>query len=174
MRNLLKRSCFCLCLLAATCLPTAAESVQENARFNVNKGDQGQAPRESLLDLTFGSPRKLATERGILIIDAFFDADGDKQHGPDEDTLSGEIKCTLDDIDYSIPAFIPGLDYQETYELSCQGNRYIPEVNEDLVFIRKRGQVIQVDLPCRLRTAADENPDRKDAASGANRKTAVN
>jgi len=141
---------------AGTGLAADESAGQTQARFNLKQGEHGEAPQKSIFELTFGSIPEMATERGILVIDAFFDEDGDMEHGPDEDTLHGQIQCQIDEIDYSVPAFIPGLDYQETYELDCRGKRYQPQVNEDLVFIRKRGQIVQIDLPCRLHTAEEK------------------
>jgi len=156
MHCTLKYSLILCALLTALAAWSPVVAGEQHTSFNVHKNDQGEAPRESIFDLTFGSAPRLATERGILVIDAFFDADGDMLHGPDEDTLSDDIQCTVNDIDYQVPAFIPGLDYQETYELNCKGERYHPQVNEELVFIRKRGQVINIDLPCRLHYQEDK------------------
>ncbi|RMF46205.1 MAG: hypothetical protein D6751_05660 [Deltaproteobacteria bacterium] len=118
------------------------------AEVNLRKHKPVPEEEESILDLTFGSPPELATERGILIIDAFEDLNGDGRRDEDEKDLDKQVVCTLDGIDYSVPAFIPGLPYQETFELSCTSDSWRPRLQDSQVFVGKRGQVIHLDLPC--------------------------
>lgn len=131
-------------------LPWTAGAAEQQTNYKLREKDRGAAPKESIFDLTFGSPRRMATERGILVIDAFFDSNGNLAYDPDEDMLNSDVSCKLDGINYPVPAFIPGLEYQETFELTCEGQRYSPQLTEDMVFIRKRGQVLKVSLPCWL------------------------
>lgn len=105
-------------------------------------------PKESLFNITFGSPPPLATERGILVIDAYHDRNGNSKHDPDEAELKDDIVCRVGQIDYPVPAFVPGLGYNETYAIACRGKDFEPHFDEPDVFIGKRGQVITVDLAC--------------------------
>ncbi|RME36177.1 MAG: hypothetical protein D6794_08825 [Deltaproteobacteria bacterium] len=118
------------------------------ADVNLQKQRPPQEDEESILDLTFGSPPELATERGILIIDAFEDSNGDGRRDPDEKDLNNQVVCTLDGIDYQVPAFIPGLPYQETFQLSCSSDIWLPRLTRNQIFVSQRGQVIHLDLPC--------------------------
>ena len=92
---------------------------------------------------------QLPTERGILIIDAFEDLNRNGVQDPDEPILSDEISCTIDKIDYSVPAFIPGLDYNNRYKVRCSGERYMLYSPPKDVFVERRGHVIEVSLPCK-------------------------
>jgi len=137
-------------LLSATVLAADATAPQpvtgQTERLDIRK-DPGH--RETILDLVFGSTPALPTEHGTLVLDAFIDADGDGRHGANESALVGEITCTVDNIEYPVPAFIPGLDYNGRYEVRCTGTNYLPTVNESNILIERRGAVIEIDLPCR-------------------------
>lgn len=110
-----------------------------------------QPQKESIFDITFGSPPPLATERGILIIDAFNDLNNNGKQDDEELPLLEEISCRLDNIDYQVPAFIPGLSYNESYQISCDGKTYQPTLAKPDVFIEKRGQIIHLLIPCQPR-----------------------
>ena len=119
--------------------------------------DRNRAPQENLLSLIFGSAPPLATERGILVIDAFADQNGNGHRDPGEVDLSGLLSCSLDGIDYTIPAFIPGLKYEGNYKLSCQGASFQPDLAQPDLFIARRGAIIRLDIPCR-KVAGTEVP----------------
>jgi len=108
-----------------------------------------RAPEENLLSLIFGSPPPLATQRGILLIDAFADLNGNGRRDPGEADLGGQLSCILDGIDYTVPAFIPGLKYEGSYQLVCQGASFQPALAQHDLFIAQRGEIIRLDLPCR-------------------------
>lgn len=110
-----------------------------------------QPREESIFDIVFGSPPPLATERGILIIDAFNDLNNNGKQDDGELPLVEEISCRLDNIDYQVPAFIPGLSYNESYQIACDGKTYQPSMNKPDIFIEKRGQVIHLLIPCQPR-----------------------
>ncbi|TYP00343.1 hypothetical protein EDC39_101510 [Geothermobacter ehrlichii] len=148
MRRLFGRHILFPCLLVMLSVGALHAEGTTEASVNMRKQLPAREPEESILDLTFGSPPPLATERGILIIDAFFDRNGNGRHDPDEDELTDKITCSLDGIDYSVPAFIPGLPYQETFELSCSGEQYTPRLDDSEIFVSKRGQILHLDLPC--------------------------
>lgn len=124
----------------------SAEDPSQETRYRIY---DREIPKESLFDITFGSPPPMATERGILIIDAYIDRNGNNKRDADDPNLEKEISCRIGEIDYPVPAFIPGLGYNDTYTVVCNGEQYQPDVREKSLFIEKRGQVIRVDLPCR-------------------------
>lgn len=105
--------------------------------------------KETILDLIFGSTPGMPTERGILVIDAFEDLDNDGKKDASEPELRNEITCQIDKIDYSVPAFIPGLDYNNRYEIRCSGKNYYPTMPDKEILIEHRGHVIEIELPCR-------------------------
>ena len=113
---------------------------------------------ESIFDITFGSPPPLATERGILIIDAYNDLNNNQMQDANELSLVEEISCRLGDIDYRVPAFIPGLAYNDSYSISCSGQAYQPTQDQPEVLIEKRGQIIRLNLPCRTRQPVPATP----------------
>ena len=129
-----------LWLLLAPFTATAAET-----EYNLNRG---RAPEENFLSLIFGSAPPMATERGILVIDAFADQNGNGRRDPGEEDLAGQLSCRLDGIDYTIPAFIPGLRYEGTYKLACTGASYHPDLSQPDLFIAQRGEIIRLDIPC--------------------------
>jgi len=107
-----------------------------------------ELPRESLFDVTFGSPPPLVTERGILIIEAYLDLNDNSRRDSDEPELTDQLSCVVGERDYQVPAFIPGLDYNETYTVACQGKTFRPRSGQPDVFVEKRGQIIRLELPC--------------------------
>ena len=104
--------------------------------------------KETILDLIFGSDAALPTERGILIIDAFEDLNRNGIQDLDEPELTNEVSCQIDKIDYLIPAFIPGLDYNGRYKVRCSSDHYSLYSPPKDVFIERRGHVIEISLPC--------------------------
>ncbi len=117
-----------------------------SGEYNLNRN---RAPEENLLNLIFGSAPPMATQRGILVIDAFVDQNGNGRRDPGEPDLTGQLSCALDGKDYTVPAFIPGLKYEGTYQLNCQGPSFQPDLPSHDLFISQRGEIIRVDLPCR-------------------------
>lgn len=130
-------------LLVLTTPP--AWGAETHEEFNI-EGERVE--KENILNLIFGSAPKMATERGILIIDAFFDRNGNGEKDRSEETLDREIVCQMDDIEYTVPAFIPGLAYDGSYQILCAGNRFRPTAGSNNIFIKQRGQVIKLNLPC--------------------------
>ena len=127
----------------ATAKPTSAEEPPENLNIH------DETPKkETILDLIFGSDKAMPTERGILIIDAFEDLNRNGIQDSDEPLVINEISCKIDKIDYSIPAFIPGLDYNGRYKVRCTSDNYFLYSPPKDVFIERRGHVIEISLPC--------------------------
>ncbi|AJF07413.1 hypothetical protein GSUB_13720 [Geoalkalibacter subterraneus] len=129
--------------LAATAVEAQEEGISEQFRIEERPGGRG-----NLLNLFFGSPPELPTDRGKLIIQAFRDDNGNNRRDPGERSLHGEIVCTVDEIEYQVPAFIPGLDLSGHYEVSCEGEDYLPMLLEQQIFIERRGQIIRIEVPC--------------------------
>jgi len=129
------------------------EPAKAPGRYKITEERPG---KESIFDITFGSPPPLATERGILIIDAFNDLNNNQLQDDNELALAEEITCRLGDIDYRVPAFIPGLNYNDSYSVTCSGQTYQPTKEQPEVFIEKRGQVIRLNIPCRTLLAAPD------------------
>lgn len=136
-------------LLAAVALTATvaapAPGADDGERFDL---ERDHPARENILNLIFGSTPEMATERGILVIDAFFDRNGNGEQDAAEETLLREVVCHLDGIDYAVPAFIPGLAYDGSYRLRCTGSRYQPRLAGRNIFVRRRGEIIRLNLPC--------------------------
>ena len=127
-------------------IPTTVFSASDEAeKFGIK---EQPVRKETVLDLIFGSTPEMPTERGILVIDAFEDLNNDGLQDEDEPELRNKIVCKIDKIDYSIPAFIPGLDYNNRYEIRCSGEQYYPTMPDKEILIEHRGHIIEIKLPC--------------------------
>ena len=152
----------CLLALAA---PAPAAGATTSSEYNL---DRNRLPEENYLTLIFGSPPPLGTQRGILVIDAFSDLNGNGRRDPGETDLTGQLSCTLDGIDYTVPAFIPGLKYEGSYKLVCQGPSFQPDLPQRDLFIAQRGEIIRIDLPCRKIAQSATTPPPAAAAEKKN------
>ena len=130
-------------VMPATAKPTTEEEPPEKLDIH------DETPKkETILDLIFGSDKAMPTERGILIIDAFEDLNRNGVQDVDEPIVVNEISCKIDKIEYPIPAFIPGLDYNGRYKVRCSSENYSLYSPPKDVFIERRGHVIEISLPC--------------------------
>ena len=110
----------------------------------------------NILNIILDKTPAMPTERGTLVIDAYLDGNSNSLWDADEPDLKGEIVCTIDDLDYPVPAFIPGLDYNARYKISCQGTgHYQPTASQKNVLIARRGQIIKMTIPCRKAPSAE-------------------
>jgi hypothetical protein len=110
----------------------------------------------NILNIILDKAPAMSTERGTLVIDAYIDSNSNSLWDDDEPDLKGEIVCTIDGIDYPVPAFIPGLDYNARYKISCQGTgHYQPTSSQKNVLIARRGQIIKMTIPCRQTISAE-------------------
>lgn len=162
MKTSIRQTCLCL-LLASLCLfaplPSWAEEVQQSSpqpepteSFERSRSPEREK-KGNILNIILDKAPALSTERGTLVIDAFIDDNANGVWEESETDLKGEISCTLDEIDYPVPAFIPGLDYNARYKISCQGNDlYQPTLNQKNVLVARRGQIIKLTIPCRAVT----------------------
>jgi hypothetical protein len=125
---------------------SAAETQEE---FNI-KG--GAVQKDNIFNLFFGPVPMMPTQRGTVIVEAYHDANGNQRRDPGEEKLDKAVTCILDEVEYSIPAFIPGLENGMNYTILFEGGRFQPAFAKKDVFIKKRGQIIRIDLPCREAT----------------------
>jgi len=167
MKNFLNYFClfFALCVIAST--PTRSQSVESDGELNQQPAKESFTQRDTLplekkgniLNIVLDKPPAISTERGTLVIEAFLDLNKNQQRDDAETDLYDVITCTLDEIDYAIPAFIPALDYNARYKLSCQGTtEFQPTVNQKNVLIARRGEIIHMVIPCRSTSNSTENP----------------
>ncbi len=124
-----------------------ALATEKHAEFNVEKNREDRH-KGNILNLFFGGPPPMASERGILVIDAFWDLNGNTLRDPGEKPLDREVFCLVDDVEYLVPAFIPGLRYDDGYKILCSGDSFKPAITKKQIFVKRRGQVFRLDLPC--------------------------
>ena len=110
--------------------------------------------RENLLEMIFGSPPPMPTKTGKVILEAFHDINGNGRRDPGEALLEQKVVCNIDKIDYSLPAFIPGLEIETVFPLSCQGEQYTPELKQKEIFFKVPGEIISLAIPCRSSSPA--------------------
>jgi len=128
--------------------PAVAGS-ETHSEFNLKEEDEVKLPgRGNLVNLIFGSPPPRASERGILVIDAYHDRNGDGRRNPGEEELQHEVFCLVDKIEYDVPAFIPALAFQGNFKVLCAGERFEPALTKKEVFIERRGEIVHLDIPC--------------------------
>ncbi|OQY17022.1 MAG: hypothetical protein B6I36_09535 [Desulfobacteraceae bacterium 4572_35.1] len=105
--------------------------------------------RGNILNMVLDKAPELPTQRGTLVIKAFYDRNGDHQLNHGEQELKGEITCSVDDINYQVPAFIPALKYNAHYRISCKGSRrFRPAVHKKNILIARHGEIISLTIPC--------------------------
>lgn len=134
-----------LVLVTGLALPNNS-SAEAQEEFNIK---DNRIKKENLFNLFFGSVPMMSTQRGTVIIEAFHDKNDNQRHDEGEEALDKVITCILDEVEYTLPAFIPGLDNGMNYTILFQGGRFQPTVGKKEIFIKKRGQIIRIDLPCR-------------------------
>jgi hypothetical protein len=84
-------------------------------------------------------------------MEAYHDGNGDGEYTEGEELLRNEITCVVDDVTYTLPAFIPGLDYNARYQIKCQGTQeYEPTNVSKHVLVARRGEIISISIPCNL------------------------
>jgi len=134
---------------------SVATAEETHAEFNLERDIER---RGNILDLIFGTPPPMATERGLLLIDAFFDRNGNDRRDPGEEDLDREIFCLVDGVEYDVPAFIPGLAFQGSYRMLCAGEKFTPSVEKMDIFVGQRGQFLHLDIPCRKASVSPAPP----------------
>lgn len=147
------------CLFCATLLiPTISSAAPANAELNQQQAEESFSKSDvlplekkgNILNIILDKAPAMSTERGTLVIEAFLDLNKNQQQDESEPNLYNTISCTVDGINYMVPAFIPALDYNARYKISCQGTAgFQPTVNQKNVLIARRGQIITMVIPCR-------------------------
>jgi hypothetical protein len=132
-------------VVAATLTGSAFGEETTQKEFNI-KGEGVR--KENIFNLFFGAAPMMPTEHGTVILDAFFDENENQQWDEGEKALDRQITCVVDEIEYPVPAFIPGLENGMNYTLACSGKGFTPLVRKKNIFIKKRGQIIKIELPC--------------------------
>lgn len=143
----------CTTLFLATFSNAAPATTQLNQQQNQESFSRSNTPplekKGNILNIILDKAPAISTERGTLVIEAFHDLNKNQQRDDSEPNLYDAISCTLDNIDYLIPAFIPALDYNARYKISCQGTaEFQPTINQKNVLIARRGQIITMVIPC--------------------------
>lgn len=170
MKNYPKHLYFVLAFCAIVSIATLSQAVEPSGELNQQPAQESfsrsnTAPLEkkgNILNIVLDKAPMMSTERGTLVIEAFLDLNNNQQRDEAEPDLYDVISCTLDEIDYAIPAFIPALDYNARYKLSCQGTaQFQPTINQKNVLIARRGQIINMVIPCRSTSPESANiPDQ--------------
>ncbi len=122
-------------------------AAEENTHSDFNLEERVRK-RGNILDIIFGTPPPMPTERGKVIIHAFYDRNEDGKRDAGEEALSDGITCTVDGITYSLPAFVPGLKLDQRFEVTCSGETLQPQLTEKNVFFGRRGEIVRLLVPC--------------------------
>lgn len=149
IRNQLSALCwlFLRGLLAVLLIvPTTALAAKSSEEFNV---EGGAVKKENLFNLFFGGAPLMPTQRGTVILEAYHDKNDNQRRDSGEESLDQAVVCIVEEIVYPIPAFIPGLDNGMNYTFLFEGEDFQPSFKQREVFIKKRGQIIRIDVPCR-------------------------
>ena len=166
MKNYLNHFCVIFTLCVIVLFPICGHAVEASSQLNQKTAQESFSTTETLplekkgniLNIVLDKAPMMSTERGTLVIEAFLDLNRNQQRDEAEPDLYDVISCTLDEIDYAIPAFIPALDYNARYKLSCQGTaEFQPTINQKNVLIARRGQIINMVIPCRSTVPEETN-----------------
>jgi hypothetical protein len=137
----------CLTFPVVSGLTPSFAADETGAEFNIkNEG----VKKENIFNLFFGGAPLMPTEHGTVIIDAYLDNNNNSEWDAGEKPLERAVICVLDDVEYAVPAFIPGLENGANYSLECSSKEYAPMLERKSVFIKKRGEIIKIDVPCRM------------------------
>lgn len=147
---------WCIAVPAMAGAAGTAQADDTEAEFNIK--DEG-VKKGNIFDIIFGSAPLMPTENGTLIIDSYLDENDNQKWDEGEKPLDKAIMCVVDEIEYLVPAFIPGLENGTNYSLKFSGNEYEPSLKQKNIFIKKRGEIIKIDVPCRLPTASPKTQE---------------
>lgn len=140
------RLLFPVLLMVLLVAPGAVFADQGSQEFNV---EGGRVKKENLFNMFFGAAPLMPTQRGTVIVEAYHDKNDNQARDLGEETVDQAVVCIVEEIAYPVPAFIPGLDNGMNYTLLFEGEDYQPSIRQKDVFIKKRGQIIRIDVPCR-------------------------
>lgn len=148
-------------LLLLSCIVPVFSIQAETFTKEKRTQDEEKKRKGDFFNMIFGPVPSMPTERGLLLINAFHDENGNQAKDPEEKELRNEIVCRVDGIQYRIPAFIPALKLHENYRVECgteeNSMEFFPEMENTELFVQRRGQVISIELPCR-RLESKESP----------------
>lgn len=144
----LSLACIQVLLIVNFLMPSRSWSAQGGEEFNV---EGGAVKKDNLFNLFFGGAPLMPTQHGTVIVEAYHDRNDNQIKDPGEETLDRAVVCIVDEVTYSVPAFIPGLENGLNYTFLFEGEEFEPSIKKKDVFIKKRGQIIRIDLPCRPR-----------------------
>jgi hypothetical protein len=133
-------------LLALLLVPSTGWAAKSNTEFNV---EGGAVKKENLFNLFFGGAPLMPTQHGTVIVEAYHDKNDNQLRDVGEESLDKVVVCIVEEIVYPVPAFIPGLDNGMNYIFLFEGEGFQPSIKKKNVFIKKRGQIIRIDVPCR-------------------------
>lgn len=151
---------FPLTLWAEDASPKQSTKKKSRESFSQNSTSLREK-KGNILNIILDKSPQISTERGTLIIEAYIDENKNQRWDKNERYIKGEITCTLDKINYPVPAFIPALDYNARYKIICQGSdRYQPTKDQKNVLIARRGQIINMTIPCRQKTTQPAQPSQ--------------
>ena len=136
-------------LVAFLMAPASTWAAKSSEEFNV---EGGAVKKENLFNLFFGAAPLMPTQHGTLIVEAYNDKNDNQQRDLGEESLDKAVVCIVEEITYPVPAFIPGLDNGMNYTLLFEGDKFQPSIKRKDVFIKKRGQIIRIEIPCRRAT----------------------
>lgn len=126
---------------------------REDETFEQQEKVEPPGRQGNILNIVLGRSPERSTERGTLVMEAYHDGNGDGEYTEGEELLRNEITCVVDDVTYTLPAFIPGLDYNARYQIKCQGTQvYEPTNVSKHVLVARRGEIISISIPCNLIT----------------------
>jgi hypothetical protein len=127
-------------------VPSSGWSAKSSQEFNV---EGGEVKKENLFNLFFGGAPLMPTQHGTVIVEAYHDKNDNQLRDVGEESIDQAVFCIVEEIVYPIPAFIPGLDNGMNYTFLFEGEGFQPSIKQKDVFIKKRGQIIRIDVPCR-------------------------
>ena len=133
-------------LLALLLAPSSGWSAKSSEEFNV---EGGAVKRDNLFNLFFGAAPLMPTQHGTVIVEAYHDKNDNRLRDVGEEILDQVVVCIVEEITYPVPAFIPGLDNGMNYTFLFEGEGFKPSIKKKDIFIKKRGQIIRIDVPCR-------------------------
>ncbi len=133
-------------LVALLLVPSSGWSAKGSEEFNV---EGGAVKKENLFNLLFGGAPLMPTQHGTVIVEAYHDKNDNQLRDLGEESLDQAVVCIVEEIVYPIPAFIPGLDNGMNYTFLFEGDGFQPSIKQKEVFIKKRGQIIRINVPCR-------------------------
>jgi hypothetical protein len=139
---------FVLCINPVFSAKAETLTQEKKVQEELEKSKKG-----NIFNMIFGAAPDMPTQRGLLLINAYYDENGNQNKDPTEKELRNEIVCRVDGIQYRIPAFIPALKLHENYRVECDtdnnSNSFSPQSEITELFVERRGQIFSIELPCK-------------------------